>query len=77
MNIFMRTLRTRENLFQVCGQLTETLRKHTYAVKEEIYVMMILHTPLLGLPVITDLNLVAKSCELGWIDMLLFQNLLV
>ena len=48
---------------QVCGQFTGTLRKDTHAVKEEIYVVKNLHTPLLGLPAITNLNLVAKVCD--------------
>ena len=38
---------------QVCGQFTGTLRKDTHAVKEEIYVVKNLHTPLLGLPAIS------------------------
>jgi len=58
-------MRTPRTSLQVCGQFTGTLRKDTHAVKEEIYIVKNLHTPLLGLPVITNLNLVAKICDVN------------
>ena len=48
---------------QVCGQFTGTLRKDGHICKEEIYIVKNLHTPLLGLPAITSLNLAAKVCD--------------
>ena len=41
---------------QVCGQFTGALRKDSRAIKEEIFVMKNLHTSLLVLPAITNLN---------------------
>jgi len=37
-----------KTFLQVCGQFTGTLRKDTHTVKEEIYLVKNLHTPLFG-----------------------------
>ena len=55
-----------KGLLSVCGQFTATLQRDTKVVNEEVFVVKDLHKPLIGLPAIKALNLVAKVYTVYW-----------
>ena len=55
-----------KSLLSVCGQFTATLQRDTKVVNEEVFVVKDLHKPLIGLPAIKALNLVAKVYTVYW-----------